>query len=140
MTKRIVAIVNPISGRRDVITEVEHIGSLIEEAGGCFEIQITKRTGHATQITSALNSDTHALLVAGGDGTVSEVVNGFQDRCIPIVILQSGTSNLLARELEEALGVKDNTSLKPLLDTLTQQLSLAMGAIEALKLEEKVHP
>ena len=80
MTKRIVAIVNPISGRQDVINEVEHIGSLIEEAGGCFEIKITKGSGHATQITSTLNSDTHALLVAGGDGTVSEVVNGFQDR------------------------------------------------------------
>lgn len=100
MTKQIVAIVNPISGRRDVIKKIDHIGSLIEQAGGCFDIQITKEPGHATQIISTLSCDTHAILVAGGDGTVSEVVNGFQDRCIPMVILPTGTSNLLARELD----------------------------------------
>jgi diacylglycerol kinase (ATP) len=39
------------------------------------------------------------ILVAGGDGTINEVVNGMVHSPIPLAILPAGTANVLANEL-----------------------------------------
>jgi diacylglycerol kinase family enzyme len=54
-----------------------------------------------------MGSDVEAVLVVGGDGTVCEVVNGLMERPLPIVILSSGTENLLAREFRMPTGPED---------------------------------
>ncbi len=99
MRKRIAAIVNPVSGRRDMLPTVQRIGGGIRRAGGTFDIFTTERFGHATVLASNLHGDAEALLVVGGDGTVCEVVNGLAEDPIPLAILRTGTENLLAREL-----------------------------------------
>ena len=51
-------------------------------------------------------------MIAGGDGTVNEVLNGLLDPSIvPIVHLATGTANMLARELGLPTSVSETASL-----------------------------
>ena len=99
MPQRIVAILNPISGRRNMIPVVREVGRLVERGRGRLEITETAGTGHATELASQVVPDVDAVLVVGGDGTVCEVANGLAGKDVPILILRTGTENLLAREL-----------------------------------------
>jgi YegS/Rv2252/BmrU family lipid kinase len=100
MSKRVLAIINPISGRRNVAPVVRRIGLLLEAAGATFRAESTSRAGEAGELAAAAAGRFDAVLVVGGDGTVCEVVNGLIEHPLPIVILPTGTENLLARELD----------------------------------------
>lgn len=99
MRQAVAAIVNPVSGRRDLTPLVVRVGRFITEAGATFLLHRTQRAGEATTIASRLADEVEAVLVAGGDGTVCEVVNGLAGRRVPMLVLPAGTENLLAREL-----------------------------------------
>ena len=99
MRRRVVAILNPVSGRRDMRPVVERVGRQVEQGGGSFKLLETAHGGHATQLASEAVTQADAVLAVGGDGTVCEVVNGLQDTEVPVAILPTGTENLLARYL-----------------------------------------
>ena len=99
MRRRLVAIVNPVSGRRDMSAIVQRVGDIIHDRGGRLEIARTGGAGAARRIAHSLEDSVDAVLVVGGDGTASEVVDGLAQRSLPIAILRTGTENLLAREL-----------------------------------------
>ena len=99
MPQRIVAILNPVSGRCNMVPVVREVGRLVERGRGRLEIAETAGTGHATELASQVDPDVNAVLVVGGDGTVCEVANGLAGKDVPILILRTGTENLLAREL-----------------------------------------
>jgi len=113
MGRRVTAIINPVSGRRDMMPVVEEIGRQLSHLGGELTIHATRSAGHATELAANLDPQTEAVLVVGGDGTVCEVVNGLIDKCTPIVILRTGTENLLAREL--GMPTKPNEVARTLL-------------------------
>lgn len=100
MGRRFVAILNPVSGRRNMLPVARRIRRVLQRHASQLDIQVTDGAGHATEIAAQLHDDVDAVLVVGGDGTVCEVVNGLVGRCVPIVILGTGTENLLARELQ----------------------------------------
>lgn len=105
--RRVIAILNPVSGRRNTRPLIHKVAHLVRSGGGRFELLETAGQGDATRLASRVDSDVDAVLVAGGDGTVCEVVNGLLRRedsdrpgeTCPVVILATGTENLLAREL-----------------------------------------
>ena len=97
MTRRVSAIVNPVSGRRNMLPVVRAIGHILEREGWTLDVLLTDRAGHAIELAREVPDDTHAVLAVGGDGTVCEVINGLYPRNIPLVILRTGTENLLAR-------------------------------------------
>jgi diacylglycerol kinase (ATP) len=47
----------------------------------------------------AIDRGVDLILVAGGDGTINEVVNGMAHSDVPLAILPGGTANVLASEL-----------------------------------------
>lgn len=99
MNGRVAAIVNPISGRRNMLPVVREVGRNLQRNGGHLDIRVTRAAGEATTCAAELPPDTQAVLIVGGDGTVCEVINGLMPRPLPFVILRTGTENLLAREL-----------------------------------------
>lgn len=99
MTRRIAAILNPISGRRNMASVVHNVGQILERNGASLTVETTQGSGHATKIASTLNDHLDGLLVVGGDGTACEVVNGLNGRSLPMLLLSTGTENLLAGEL-----------------------------------------
>jgi diacylglycerol kinase (ATP) len=97
MSKLVRAIINPVSGRRSMLPVVQETARLLAERGGELDIQLTTCAGHATELAAEAPPGTEAILAVGGDGTVCEVVNGLIERPLPIVILGTGTENLMAK-------------------------------------------
>lgn len=93
---------------------------VLEVAGVDLKIIATTHRGHAREIASTFDcTKTDALVVAGGDGLVSEVVSGLIDRrddCVdsgfPIGLIPSGTANAMANELDRFESVCICTSIR----------------------------
>ncbi len=95
--RQLMIIFNPTSGRR------RRFEAVLERlrARGCRPcVQVTAAAGDAERLAAAADPARYDLLVvAGGDGTVNEVINGLGDRRLPLAILPLGTANVLAAEL-----------------------------------------
>ena len=96
---RALVIVNPTAGRGRARALLRHaLPSYLVETGLAFEIFRTSAPGDAARRVRA-GGDFDHILVAGGDGTLNEVIcEAPEER--PIGILPLGTSNSVARELE----------------------------------------
>jgi diacylglycerol kinase (ATP) len=53
----------------------------------------------ADDIDEALKKSADLIVVAGGDGTITEVVTKMSDRSLPVALLPLGTANNIARSL-----------------------------------------
>jgi diacylglycerol kinase (ATP) len=50
-------------------------------------------------IEQALKKKTDLIVIAGGDGTITEVITKLSDRSIPVAVLPLGTANNIARSI-----------------------------------------
>ncbi len=100
MKDKILLIGNPATGHGGTKHKIVRFSRQLESRGHRAEIYLTSRAGDAMHIASRLEPDVKTLVVAGGDGTLNEVINGLKDPSrIPIAILPIGTANVLANEL-----------------------------------------
>lgn len=99
LRRRIVAVVNPVSGRRGVQATLRAIEDRLVANGASLEVRVTSRPGEATDLAARAADRADALLVVGGDGTLCEAVNGLIHRLVPVAVLGVGTENLMAKEL-----------------------------------------
>jgi len=97
--RRFLVIFNPIAGaraRRRLDTVLEEMQRL----GVTVVLRETRSPGDAEvfarEVTAAAFD---AVIVAGGDGTLNEAVNGLADLSIPVAVLPFGTANVLAHEI-----------------------------------------
>ena len=95
--RRVVIVVNPISGRRNLDRLVQDVCVQLRARGVEADVHRTTGPGEATRIAQGVEADARAMLVVGGDGTVREVVEGLINRAVPLVIVPAGTENLVAR-------------------------------------------
>lgn len=104
--RRLLLIYNPIAGqrRRGLLTGTH---DRLVELGCAVTLAETTRRGHAEELAAAADPAAFdAVIAAGGDGTINEVVNGLCRRAlagqgapIPLGIVPLGTANVLALEL-----------------------------------------
>jgi len=92
------AIVNPVSGRRKTPALLRELRRRLRSAGVALEVRSTAGPRDATRIAAEVGGDVDAVLVVGGDGTVREVIDGLAGRDTPVVIVPTGTANIVARE------------------------------------------
>ena len=108
MTKRrIVFIINPISGTgsKDVIPSL--IERHIEKESYDVNMRFTEYAGHASEIATQSKDDGVDIVVAvGGDGTVNEVARALIDSPTALGIIPCGSGNGLARHLMLPMNVK----------------------------------
>ena len=103
MIRHIVFIVNPISGVRQ--RQKARLPKVIEQhldaSRYTYEIRETAYAGHAYDMAVQLVADgnTDIIAVAGGDGSVNEVVKAILHTTIQLAILPFGSGNGLARHL-----------------------------------------
>ena len=98
--KKIVFIINPISGTgsKDAIPAL--IGERIDTERYTYEIVFTEYAGHASEITRDCVSRGIDIVVAvGGDGTVNEVARALVGSSTALAIIPCGSGNGLARHL-----------------------------------------
>jgi YegS/Rv2252/BmrU family lipid kinase len=87
---KVVFIANPTAGRGRTRSRVEAYAGALEPPA---DILWTQGPGHARDLARRAAADCDVICIAGGDGTVSEVVNGLMPRPAPIVVLPTGSGN-----------------------------------------------
>ena len=106
---RVVAIVNPVSGRRNLAGDLAEVVDRVCRAGTCVTVKVTRSAGDAARLARDAPDDTRAVLVVGGDGTVREVIDGLlaSGRPLPLAVMPNGTENLVTKELRLPVGPQD---------------------------------
>jgi YegS/Rv2252/BmrU family lipid kinase len=97
--RRLWVIYNPTAGRR-ARGRLKAWLAALESLGARVTLHETTGPGHATELARAADPALcDAVGVAGGDGTINEVVNGLAGSSLPMAIFPLGTANVLAAEL-----------------------------------------
>jgi YegS/Rv2252/BmrU family lipid kinase len=105
-SRRWLAIVNPAAGRPDGGAGWRATERALRAAGVALDVVETQRPGHGEDLArAALRAGTRRLIVAGGDGSLNEVVHGVMTagladtREVTLALAPHGTGNDWARSL-----------------------------------------
>lgn len=97
--RKFLIIFNPVAGNRRHALLDEVVAALNDKSR---DVSVTGTTGpgNATKIAAqAVLDGVDAIVAAGGDGTINEVVSGVVGSDVPVGIIPMGTANVLALEL-----------------------------------------
>lgn len=98
--KRIVFVVNPISGTQGKKAILKWIDERLDRSIYDYSIVKTEYAGHASQIAAAAVLDKVDVVVAiGGDGTINEIARSLVHTDTALGIIPCGSGNGLARHL-----------------------------------------
>lgn len=104
---RLLAIVNPISGRTSKARVRESILGNIDTTKYEVAIEMTQRPGHATELAAkAVEDGVEVVVAVGGDGTVNEVAKALVGTSTALGIIPCGSGNGLARHLHIPMDVR----------------------------------
>src|SRR5260370_14370753 len=107
MTKRKAILKsNPKTGRyvSRRTTSVQDLSTYLQSVGVDVELFMTAGPGDAAEIAGrAAQNGIVDVIVAGGDGTINEAVQGLAGTNARLAIIPRGTANVLARELNRTL-------------------------------------
>ncbi|PZS07960.1 MAG: diacylglycerol kinase, partial [Chloroflexi bacterium] len=98
-------ICNPRAGRQEGTERVRQAIRVLESAGWSVTVEQSNGPGDATRLARfAVTGKLDAVLVAGGDGTLNEAVQGIAGSDTALGTLPYGTVNVWARELAMPLN------------------------------------
>ena len=98
--KRIVFVVNPISGTQGKKAILKWIDERIDRSIYDYSIVRTEYAGHASQIAAdAVKEQADMVVAIGGDGTINEVARSLVHTDTALGIIPCGSGNGLARHL-----------------------------------------
>ena len=98
--KRIVFVVNPISGTQGKKAILKCIDERLDRSLYDFSIVKTEYAGHATQIAAnAVQEKVDVVVAIGGDGTINEIARSLVHTDTALGIIPCGSGNGLARHL-----------------------------------------
>jgi len=107
--KKCIIIYNPVSGKKKFCDELPYVVERLRNAGYEVNIQETKRTKDAINLSKkAAEKKVDLLVISGGDGTLHECVNGLADcSYVPKVgYIPSGTACDIAGTLKISKNVQ----------------------------------
>src|SRR5512140_3993361 len=91
-------IYNPVAGPR-VVNRIERVRSYLAARGLPFRIRETAAPGDAVGVArEAALEGADAVVVVGGDGTMSDVADGLAGSATRLAFVPHGTGNVFARE------------------------------------------
>ena len=112
MNKRIVFIMNPISGTSNKAGIPELIANTLDTSLFDYEIKYTEHAGHAFELASeAKNEGADIVAAIGGDGTVNEVARAIVHSKTALGIVPCGSGNGLARHLMLPMQLKKSIEI-----------------------------
>jgi len=98
--RRVAAIFNPSSGGGERRRDMPVLLALLRAQGLQVMELPTGHAGHGTELArQAVGEGVDAVCALGGDGTVNEIINGIAESGVPLLIVPTGTVNVLALEL-----------------------------------------
>ncbi len=97
--RRLLVIFNPVAGRGTRAKFARALAAL-ERLGVAATVRETRASGDAeTFAREASSAEFDGVVIAGGDGTLNEAVNGLEDAALPMAVFPFGSENVLAREI-----------------------------------------
>ncbi len=135
--KQTLFIINPASARGATLRAWADARQEVAAAGVDFDEHVTTRAGEATEVArEALNIGVTRIVAVGGDGTLSEVVNGYFDDCgrainsaASIGLLPSGTGS----DFRRSLGLTSRSDwIRALISSETRFLDAARADFQDL--------
>ena len=110
--KRIVFIMNPISGTQNKAGIPELIEKMIDHDQFSYELRMTEYAGHASEIArDAMEQGVDIVVAIGGDGTVNEVARAIVHSQTALGIIPCGSGNGLARHLLLPMNLKKSIEI-----------------------------
>lgn len=98
--KKLLLIVNPVSGTTSKKGVPERIERRLRDAGFDVETEYTTCAGDATRLAhTAVERGFYGVLACGGDGTVNETARALCDTPVALGIVPTGSGNGLARHI-----------------------------------------
>ncbi len=98
--KRIMLIINPISGTASKDGIAEKVERRLAAEGYETDTRLTGGSGDATRFAAeAVEAGYHAVIAAGGDGTINETATALCGTDVILGIIPAGSGNGLARHL-----------------------------------------
>lgn len=108
MSKRLLFIVNPRSGKGQIKEHLADILDIMIKAGYQVSVHVTQSGGDATKQTIEQAENFDRIVCSGGDGTLDEVVTGMmqleQSKRRPIGYIPAGSTN----DFGNSLGIDKN--------------------------------
>ena len=112
---KIYLLVNPYSGKKKGIKIAEEAKELFENSGINVEMYTSKHSNHLVEIANSLEVQSNeAIVVVGGDGSLSETITGWMLKSkdnsnIRFGLIPAGTGNSQANDLQ-IMSTKDAVS------------------------------
>lgn len=112
MKKKLVFIINPISGTSNKAAIPDLIDTTLDKDLFDYEILLTERAGHACELASnAKDAGIDVVVAVGGDGTVNEVARSIVHSNTALGIIPCGSGNGLARHLMLPMNVRKSIEI-----------------------------
>lgn len=100
-------IANPQAGRRTGLSIAESVARLLQQGGWDVDLQPTATPGHGEELArEAAGAGCDLVVGVGGDGTLSELLNGLLGTGVPCGLVPCGTGNDFAR----FVGINENVA------------------------------
>ncbi len=110
--RKILALINPISGTLNKDSLPKAIDKIIDYEKFEIEIKYTEHANHAYELSKeAAANGYYGVLAIGGDGTVNEVASALCDTETALGIIPLGSGNGLARHLRIPLNIDKAISI-----------------------------
>jgi diacylglycerol kinase (ATP) len=104
MKYKTLLIYNPTAGPWDMTRTLKRLAEYMYKCGWEMDLVQTAQPGDATRYArNAVEDGVDIVLVAGGDGTINETVNGLAGAPTALGIVPVGTGNILAHQLRMPL-------------------------------------
>ena len=105
--RKILAVINPISGTSNKEFMPETIARCIDPDKFDVVVRFTQHASHATLLTEeAIKEGFYGVIAVGGDGTINEVAAALRDSSTALGIIPCGSGNGLARHLGIPMNVE----------------------------------
>jgi YegS/Rv2252/BmrU family lipid kinase len=99
--RNILILINPVSGISNKHRIRQILKERLDDSGLDYQVKFTGYSGHGTELAQeAVNSGHDAVVVAGGDGSVSEVAKALVNTDVALGIIPTGSGNGLAHFLK----------------------------------------
>ncbi len=92
-------IINPKAGSARGWPRCQQLEASLSRVGYEVSVRPSQYAGHAHQLALQAKDAADLVAVVGGDGTVAEVANGLAYSRAPLLIVPTGTENIIANEL-----------------------------------------
>lgn len=128
--RKVLIIVNPISGNIDKTDIVDRIVSVLNEKNIAFEIYKTSGENDHAEIVKILDRQKFdRIFVLGGDGTLKMLAEVLKDETTAVALFPAGSAN----------GLSVNLNIP---ENLNSQIDIALGgnkiSIDMLKIEDEI--